>query len=130
DTADKINVAGMRRIADYTEDLVEYLRTVAERPPYIKVASSSPGSPGRASGPRLGIRPSYSDDKEGVLLDGGSGGGPAAKAGLREGDRIIEVAGKPIKNLETYMVVLGASYKKGEPVELGVLREGKKMTIK
>ncbi len=131
DTADKINVAGMRRIADWTEDLVEYLRTVPDRPEYVKLASGSTGrSPGGVSGPRLGIRPSYSDDKDGVLLDGVTEGGAAAKAGLKEGDRIIEVAGKPVKNLETYMVVLAASYKKGEPVELGIVRAGTKMIVK
>ena len=53
----------------------------------------------------------------------------AAKAGLKEGDRIVELSGKQVKNLESYMVLL-AGHKKGEPLELGVLRDGKKSTFK
>jgi S1-C subfamily serine protease len=79
--------------------------------------------------PRIGIRPAYGDSEEGVLLDGVSDGGPAAKAGLKEGDRIVEVGGKPAKNLEGYMTLI-RNVKKGEPVELTVLREGKKLSIK
>ena len=66
--------------------------------------------------PRIGIRPSYGDAGEGVLLGGVSDGGPAEKAGMKEGDRIVEIGGKPVKNLEGYMVLI-AAHKKGEPVE-------------
>jgi S1-C subfamily serine protease len=81
--------------------------------------------------PRVGIRPSYGDDKDGVLLDGVTEGTPADRAGLKGGDRIVEVAGQPVKNLELYMTILAAAAeKKGQPVEFGVLRGGKKLTIK
>src|SRR5262249_898619 len=110
---------------DLTEDLVTALATASARPQYVKLASGSP-TPGNV--PRIGIRPSYGDDGEGVLLDGVSDGGPAAKAGLKEGDRIVEVAGKPVKNLEAYMTLIRAQ-KKGGGIELGILRDGKKMTV-
>jgi hypothetical protein len=125
DTADKINVPGMEKVVDLTEDLVTALATASERPKYVKLASGSP-TPGNV--PRIGIRPSYGDDGEGVLLDGVTEDGPAAKAGLKEGDRIIEVGGKPVKNLEGYMTLI-RNHKKGDSVELGVLRNGKKMSV-
>jgi hypothetical protein len=128
DTSDKINVAGMRRVADLVEGLVGRLATEPERPQFVQVAGGSGGSPG-VSVPRIGIMPSYGDDKEGVLLGGVVEGGPAAKAGLKEGDRIVEVGGKPVRNLEGYMVLI-AAHKRGEPVELGVLRGGKKTAVK
>ena len=63
------------------------------------------------------------------MLSGVSEGGVAAKAGLKEGDRIVELAGKTVKNLEGYMVLM-AGHKKGETLEVGVLRDGKKMNVK
>jgi Zn-dependent M28 family amino/carboxypeptidase len=128
DTADKINLAGMERVAELVEGVIEHLRTVPERPRFTKVADSTTGDR-RMQGPRLGIRPMYGDDKEGVLLNGVTEGGAAEKAGLKEGDRIMEIDGKAVKNLENYMVLMGG-HKKGETLELGITRDGKTMTVK
>jgi hypothetical protein len=129
DTADKINVAGMERVADFVEDLIAYLESVPERPKYVKVPNSRGPSGMRGGGPRLGIMPEYGDDGEGVLLSGVVEGAAAAKAGLKEGDRIVEMAGKPVKNLESYMALM-AGQKKGDVLEVGVLRGGTKLTLK
>ncbi len=85
---------GMRRVVDLTEELAAYL-TTSDRPEYDKVSgpSISPGG----GGPRLGIKPDYGDDKEGVLLSGVAEGEPASRAGLKAGDRIVEIAGQPVK---------------------------------
>jgi hypothetical protein len=95
DTSDKINLSGMSRIADLVENLISYLESTSDRPQYVEIKASPGGTP-RMTGPRLGIMPSYGDDKEGVLVGGVTAGMPAAKAGLREGDRIVEMAGKPV----------------------------------
>jgi hypothetical protein len=129
DTADKINIPGLRRVTDLTEDLVAHLTTMNGRPAYVKVAEPKSSTRMSIGGVRLGIRPDYGDDKEGVRLSGVSEGGPAEKAGLKEGDRIVEIAGKPIKNVDAYMVMLG-TLKRGEAVEVLILRDGKKMTVK
>jgi hypothetical protein len=127
DTADKINVPGMRRVVDLTDELAAYLATVPQRPEYVKVAGPSM-SPG-VSGPRLGIRPDYGDDGEGVLLGGVSDGAPAAKAGLKEGDRIVEIAGQPVKSLEGYMVLM-RNHKVGDTIDVTVLRAKEKKVFK
>jgi len=117
----------MARIADMVEELVDSLDRAPERPKYVEV----PGGPTYAGmqGPVLGIRPAYDDDKEGVLLNGVSPGGAAAKAGLRQGDRIMEMAGKQVPNLGAYMSILGGQ-KKGNTLEVVIVRDGKKMTVK
>ena len=86
---------------------------------------------GRPGGniPRIGIRPDYGNDLEGVLLNGVNEGSPAQKAGLKEGDLIVEVGGKAAKNLQAYMVLMGAQ-PKDKPIELSVLRDGKKLSVK
>jgi hypothetical protein len=125
DTADKINITGMMKIADLTTDLIDHLSTVKDRPEYVQVAGGGVRGP---AGPRIGIRPDYGSDKEGVLVGGVTDGMPAQKAGIKAGDLITEVAGKPAKNLETYMVLMSA-YKKGDKVPLTIVRDGEKKTI-
>jgi hypothetical protein len=129
DTADKINLPGMLRVTDLVQETVSHLATVEKRPEYVYVRSSGMGGRG-PSGPKLRFMPAYSEDgKEGVLIEAVVDNGPAHKAGLREGDRIVELAGKPVKNLQAFMVLM-RSQKKGQPVEIGFLRNGKKMTVK
>jgi Zn-dependent M28 family amino/carboxypeptidase len=129
DTSDKINIPGMRKVTDLAEDVIAHLLTRPERPEFVKVADKgSRQSPG-VSGPRLGIRPAYDDEKDGVLLEGVSKDGPAEKAGLKAGDRIVEIGGKEVKNLEAYMSLL-AGKSKGAALEIGIMRDGKKVVIK
>ncbi len=127
DTADKINLEGMRRIADLSQEAITTLAQM-DKPEYIKL-KNDPGSPGKYEGPTLGIRPSYSDEEEGLLIAGVVEGRPAAKAGLQADDRILRINNKPIKNIQTYMTVL-AGHKKGETIEVGIIRDGKKKTVK
>jgi hypothetical protein len=127
DTWDLINVEGMRRIAELVEDILVGLGTLEKRPEFVRV--TAPPALGGVTGPRgptLGIMPAYSEDdgQEGLLLDGVSPGRPAEKAGLKAGDRIVEINGKPIKNIQNYMTVM-SGFKKGEKIEVTVLRDGK-----
>src|SRR5438105_12518101 len=116
----------MARIVSLSQDVIGYLGSVVDRPHYVEVATPRPSGQTYGSVPRIGIRPSYSDDNaEGVLLDGVAAGGPAAKAGMKEGDRIVEIAGKPVKNLEGYMSLI-AGHKPGEGLDIGILRGSKK----
>jgi hypothetical protein len=125
DTADKINLAGMKKVCGMVEELVTDLAKMPDRPQYVEVKSTTTGGP---RGPRLGIVPDYGDDGDGVLLSGVSEGGPASRAGLKSGDRIVELDGKTVANLETYMVLM-ARHPKGDPVELVIVRETKKMKV-
>lgn len=129
DTADTINVAGMRKVADLVDELTAHLATVPEKPEYVAVKSGSGSNPGGPAGPRLGIMPDYSDDKEGVLLGGVAEGLPAAKAGLKAGDRLMKINDKDVKNLQNYMVLMAAT-KRGDTIEVSIVREGKTMPVK
>ena len=55
-----------------------------------------------------GTIPDYTAEVEGLLLGGVIEGGPAAKAGLQEGDVIIEFAGQSITNIYDYTYALDA----------------------
>ena len=127
DTADKINVAGMRKIADLSVDVIADLATEEKRPEYqtMKVGALRPGG----DAPKLGIVPSYKGDDDGLTVDNLVADGPAAKAGLKGGDQIVEIGGKPVKNITTYMEAMAAQ-KKGDTIDVTVVRDGKKQTIK
>jgi hypothetical protein len=128
DTADKIDVPGMRKVVDFTEDVITRLETVEKRPEYVAIKTTDTA---RGSVPRLGIRPSYDDTDEdhGLLLDGVTPEGPAHRAGLKAGDRIVEVAGKPVRNIESYMSVMVGQKKTGT-LDLVIFRDGKRMPVK
>jgi hypothetical protein len=127
DTADKINVRGMRRVVDVAEDAVGELATMPQRPGYEKVKVGGGVSPSR--GPRLGIMPDYEEGGKGLAVGGVSDGGPAARAGLKKGDLITAINDRPVKNIETYMEAMSAQ-KKGSTITVAILRDGKKQEVK
>ena len=128
DTADRINIPGMRHIVDLSEDLLVSF-TTDKKPEYQEMAPTG-GQPRQPStGPTLGIAPAYGEDAEGVSIMAVTEGRPAAKAGLKAGDRIVEVAGKPVKDVATYQQVM-STQKAGETIDVVVVRDGKKMTVK
>jgi hypothetical protein len=127
DTADKINVPGMRRLVDLSQEVVVEMATVPKRPVFLEVKGSGGARP--SSGPRLGFRPGYGEEEDGVLVEGVTENLPAARAGIKAGDKIVVVAGKPTKNLQTYMEVM-AKQQKGTTIEIVVERSGKKLPLK
>ena len=127
DTADKINVVGMKKITDYSESIIKELSTDPKR--YEYVASKNPFTGGGPKGPRMGIAPDYEFGGKGVRIDGVSDGGPAALAGLKKGDVIIEIAGKTIPDVNAYMTAM-RTQKIGAVIEIKILRDTKEMQLK
>jgi C-terminal processing protease CtpA/Prc len=56
--------------------------------------------------------------------------GPAARAGLEVGDRITSIAGEPIDGMPMRAVVERLRGPVGSEVELGILRQGERRTIR
>ena len=92
------------------------------------VLGRPPGG-GRAAGATLGVTADFNDMGKGVLIARVRDGGAAAKAGVKEGDRIVEVAGKPVQGLQGLGTALG-ELKVGDTVELTIDRDGKKEKVK
>jgi serine protease Do len=64
----------------------------------------------------------------GVLLEDVAPGSPADRAGLKVGDIVTSVGGKPVDNVRQFALDLYA-YKIGQKAEIGLLREGKPVTL-
>ena len=68
---------------------------------------------------------------EGVLVLDVVDGSPADEAGIKPGDVIVELNGEGVEDVDDFMDRLGdMEFEKGDVVELKVIREGKKKTIK
>lgn len=135
DTPDKINVDGLRKVADLVQVYADHMTTTSPRPKYLatKGGGDDPTDTtprvSRSNVPRLQFMPDNYGEDGGVLVGAVTAGGPAEKGGIKEGDLIVEVAGKPIKNMTGYMAVMGAQ-KPDVPLDITVLRKDKKVTLK
>jgi serine protease Do len=72
---------------------------------------------------RLGIA-----NRTGILISKVTDGTPAAKAGLKDGDVLIAVADKPVKDARGLQQTV-AGLPLGKPIELTIVRDGAKQTL-
>ncbi len=128
DTADKINYEDESRILGVVAKIVQSVDAGDKRPTYTLAKTEATG---RSTGFRvsLGTIPNYSDSGDGLLLDGVREDSPAAKAGLKAGDRIVKLAGRDVRNVYDYTYVLG-EMKAGQEYEVEVLRGTERLTMK
>jgi aminopeptidase YwaD len=127
DTADKINYTDEARIIGLVARVVRDLDSNDKRPVYAVAKSESTG---RATGFRvyLGTIPNYADSNDGLLLDGVREDSPAAKAGIKAGDKIVKLAGREIRNVYDYTYALG-EMKAGQEYEVELLRAGERIKL-
>jgi S1-C subfamily serine protease len=76
----------------------------------------------------LGTIPNYADSNDGLLLDGVREDSPAAKAGIKAGDKIVKLAGHDVKNVYDYTFALG-EMKAGQEYEVELLRGGERIKV-
>lgn len=128
DDWDKINVDGMSRVADLMEQvLVQTIETPA-RPEYVEVKGV--GGPSRGgSRPYVGTIPEFGNEEPGYAISGVSPGGPGDKAGLKSGDRIVQLGSHKVKNLDEYDAAL-RKFAAGEEVDFVVVRDKQEVTVK
>ena len=67
------------------------------------------------------------DQRKGALVNGTESGTPAAKAGIKTGDVLVSVDGKPVADARDLSRRI-AGLKPGTKVELGYLRDGRERT--
>jgi aminopeptidase YwaD len=128
DTWDKINAASAAQLVDLVGDVALQLADAPSRPVFVTVVEDKPaGGGGGGYGPYFGSIPDFGEAKDGVRFSDVRPGSPAAKAGLKAGDILVQFGDKPIHNLYDFTDALRRS-KVGEVVEVRVLRDGKPIT--
>ena len=127
DTFDKINYNDEARILSLVLRIVRDVDSADQRPTFTSAKSEPP----RGGGFRvyLGTIPNYADSNDGLLLDGVRDDSPAAKAGLKAGDRIVKIGNRDVKNVYDYTYALG-EMKAGQEYVFEVMRNNEKLTLK
>jgi aminopeptidase YwaD len=128
DTWDKINAPSAAQLLNLVGDVALQLAEAPSRPTFITVVEDKPVSGGGGGyGPYFGSIPDFGEVKDGVRFSDVRPGSPAAKAGLKAGDILVQFGDKPIHNLYDFTDALRRS-KVGEVVAVKVLRDGQPIT--
>jgi putative serine protease PepD len=77
---------------------------------------------GKATYPVIGANVSSATDNGGAKLSTVEAGGPADDAGLREGDVITSIDGKPVTDIEQLIVAI-RTHRPGDVIKLGYERD-------
>jgi aminopeptidase YwaD len=130
DDWDKINAPGATKVLALVSSVASRLNAAEERPAFTKVDEPASTGPVRGGGSGYGAYfgsiPDMTDEVKGVRFADVRPNSPAAKAGLKPGDVLVEFAGREIRNLEDFTYML-RTHKPGETVAVTVLREGKRL---
>jgi hypothetical protein len=136
DTWDKINALDAARLLDLIANVTLELDAAA-RPQFVSVVenenphmgvTSGVTTGGGGYGPYFGSIPDFAQAETGVRFSDVQPSSPAAKAGLKAGDILVQFGDKPIRNLYDFTDALRRS-SVGDVVEVTVLRDGARLTV-
>ncbi len=128
DDSDKLNIVGMRRIADLVVDAVLATDAAENRPEYVQIKKIEVIGAGDGDRPYFGSIPDFGQNVEGYAISGATPGSPADKGGLKAGDVIVQLGESKIANLEDFDSAL-RKYKIGDKVKVVVKRDGKEVEL-
>ena len=122
DVPSTLNYDGMQQTLEFSKELVTRLAAMPETPDYISVPSSQKMSHAKFK-VTLGLMPDVmgASTIPGLRADIVVAGKPAHNAGIRSGDIIQEIDGKPLKDINEYMERL-AELQPGTTIPVKVLR--------
>lgn len=130
DTYEKINANGALKVLSLVYMTADRMASEGKRLEYTEVQQPRQGTAGSGGGygPYFGSVPDFRDDLKGVLFADVQNNSPAAKAGLKQGDLLVEFDGKPIQNLYDFTYALNAK-KAGDVVVVVVKRNGQDVKV-
>ena len=122
DQPNTLNYDGMLQTFEFSRELITQLATMPQTPDYINVPSSQKMSHAKFK-VTLGLMPDVmgASTIPGLRADIVVAGKPAHNAGIRSGDIIQEIDGKPVKDIDEYMERL-SELKAGTTIPVKVLR--------
>jgi acetylornithine deacetylase/succinyl-diaminopimelate desuccinylase-like protein len=124
DTSERVNAAGIARVADLVEGIVTRLAASDEPVPFTRVAAEKETQTAtRGFRVWVGGIPDYSAEGPGVRFTGVTPGSPAEKAGVQAGDVLVRFGARDVRNVYDYTYAL-ADHRPGDKVAIVVRRGG------
>jgi aminopeptidase YwaD len=133
DTWEKINGDAAIRLLRVVQSVATQLADAPEKPKFAAIVEPNPhngavSGGGGGYGPYFGSIPDFGETENGVKFADVKPGSPAAKAGLKGGDILVQFGDKAIKNLYDFTDALRRS-KVGDVVPVTVMRDGKELKV-
>jgi hypothetical protein len=133
DTPDKLDYAGALQVLKLVARVADQAATAGQKVAYRETSSGPPmAGDSRGWGAWLGTVPDFTamspDASGGVKLSGVRKGGPADRAGIMGGDRIVAMAGRKIANLYDMTFVL-RDHHPGDVIDVVVSRKGREIKL-
>jgi hypothetical protein len=126
DTAEKIDAAGLARVAALAAETLERLAS-APRPTFVQVAPERSRGGGPSAGAFLGVT-AGGRGGDGVRLGAVLPGTAAARAGMRDGDILVRIGEVTVDSFDDLRKVLG-DRRPGDTVSVVYLRAGDDHTV-
>lgn len=126
DTPDKINYEGLAAVSDLVYNISNELAGKNDKLAFMEAGPKTTTNRGmRRNGVTLGIMPDFAGNiKNGLRADFVTPGRPADLGGMKKGDIIVAINGKPINNIQDYMFRL-SKLEHGQTIQVEVLRNDK-----
>jgi hypothetical protein len=128
DDIEKIDCESEVNILKMVYDLILNIAQMPVRPAFREAGPKQEAPRGNLK-VTLGILPDVvSNDNNGLRVDGVRKGGPAEKAGILKGDRIVAIQGQSVTNIYDYMARL-SQLSSGQVVAVEIIRNNKKEVL-
>lgn len=130
DTADKLDVRDMRRVADYVSDIATALAEAPARPHFFESQAHEEHMTQQGGDrPYFGSIPDFGiESPGGYAISGVTKGGPADRGGLKAGDVIVRLGDAKIAGLEDFDAAL-RTHLAGDKVAVRVKRGGMEVQL-
>lgn len=126
DDFEKINFPGEKKVLEYIIKLIKETEAL----PKMKFLTTKNPDTGKSSFKvTLGIMPDYTFEGKGLRVDGVTKEKPADRAGLLQGDVIIQLGDIQVNNMNDYMKAL-SKFNKGDTTEVLISRKGNELKKK
>lgn len=128
DDVEFIDIDGTRRVIEFAADAISHFDQLDKQLVFQKTVDPESGRMRASFSVTLGVMPDYIAEVVGMRIDGVSTDRPAERAGIKAGDILIELGGKPVKDIYDYMACL-SKFRLHDTTSVIVQRGEEKLTL-